>query len=145
MQELFLLLSCGQCRPVSSASLATTTVLQLFVRAGVYHGLEPVCPVQETKYQDSERPKWDQLIEFDLRLVDIPRAAKLCMGLCFVSRKRTKNKQVLQATGTRSLSSMPTGALSLSDSSLLVPCHSDSSLSRAHPSLKLFRHSLIIH
>ena len=69
--------------------------VQLFVRAGIYHGMEPICPIEETKHVDSGRPKWDQVLDFDLKLLDIPRAAKLCLGLCFMSRRQQKKHQVL--------------------------------------------------
>ncbi|XP_067951586.1 phosphatidylinositol 4,5-bisphosphate 3-kinase catalytic subunit alpha isoform-like isoform X2 [Watersipora subatra] len=66
---------------------------QLFVRVGVYHGLDPICAVKETKYNDAGRPKWDEVLDFELSMQDIPRAAKLCMGLCFLPRRRAKKQQ----------------------------------------------------
>lgn len=56
--------------------------------------MEPICPVKETKNVDSGRPKWDEVLDFDLKLRDIPRAAKLCMGLCFISKRQARKQQV---------------------------------------------------
>jgi phosphatidylinositol-4,5-bisphosphate 3-kinase len=61
------------------------------VKAGIYHGTEPLCESRETKQVDSTNPRWNQWLEF-LYLPDVPRSARLCVSLCCVSKK--KNKKV---------------------------------------------------
>ena len=68
---------------------------QVFVRAGLYHGTEPLCPVLDTKpiqIQSQNHPRWDEKISFELHTIDLPRAAKLCVSVCAVKR-RNKNRE----------------------------------------------------
>ena len=67
-------------------------LLQLYVKAGVYHGTEPLCPVKDTEVVDSSNPKWNQWLEFDLYIPDIPRSARLCLSICAFSRKQKYRK-----------------------------------------------------
>ena len=61
------------------------------MRAGIYHGTEPLCENQSTKEMDSTNPRWNEWLEF-LYLKDIPRSAKICFSICSVSKR--KNKKV---------------------------------------------------
>ena len=52
---------------------------QVYVRAGIYHGVEPLCQILCTLTgANSDTAEWNEILEFDLPLKDIPRAAKLC-------------------------------------------------------------------
>ncbi|XP_040576946.1 phosphatidylinositol 4,5-bisphosphate 3-kinase catalytic subunit alpha isoform [Lepeophtheirus salmonis] len=63
----------------------------IYVRVGIFHGTEPLCVIRESKYVPHSQPRWDEWIEFDLRVSDFPRSAKLCVSVCSVKR-RNKNK-----------------------------------------------------
>ncbi len=65
---------------------------QIYVRAGIFHGMEALCEVRQTKSVSPGHPRWDEWIEFeDMFYTDLPRAAKLCISICAV-RKRGKNR-----------------------------------------------------
>ena len=67
---------------------------QVFVRAGLFHGTEPLCQVVDTKLvaQTQQNPRWDEWIQFELHTIDLPRAVKLCVSVCAVKR-RNKNRE----------------------------------------------------
>jgi len=52
---------------------------KVFVRASIYHGSEPVCDSVVTSLGASpESAEWNELLEFNIPVREIPRAAKLC-------------------------------------------------------------------
>ena len=60
--------------------------VQVYVKAGIYHGREPLCAVVTTskgagsetsKGFASEGTEWNEILEFDISIRDIPRGAKL--------------------------------------------------------------------
>lgn len=54
-------------------------VLQVYVRAAIYHGSEPLCPtVCTSRGAIPENAEWNENLDFDIAIKDIPRAAKLC-------------------------------------------------------------------
>lgn len=61
---------------------------EIYVKTGVYHGTESLCPVHDTKPVLSTNPKWNEWLEYDLNLQDIPRSARLSISLCSIARKR---------------------------------------------------------
>ncbi|QQP35716.1 Uncharacterized protein FKW44_024011, partial [Caligus rogercresseyi] len=63
----------------------------IYVRVGIFHGTEPLCVIRESKYVPHSQPRWDEWIEFELRVSDFPRSAKLCVSVCSV-KKRNKNR-----------------------------------------------------
>jgi len=63
----------------------------IYVRVGVYHGTEPLCLIKETQQVDHTNPKWDEWVDLDIEVPDIPRSAKLCLSICSV-KKQKKNK-----------------------------------------------------
>ena len=65
---------------------------QVFVRVGLFHGTEPLCPVIDTKHVPQTQPRWDEWAQFELHTIDLPRAAKLCVSVCAVKR-RNKNRE----------------------------------------------------
>ena len=56
----------------------------IYVRVGVYHDTEPLCPVKESAKVDHTNPKWDEWVDLELPVPDIPRSAKLCLSICSV-------------------------------------------------------------
>ena len=53
--------------------------VQVYVKAGIYHGRESLCPVVTTsKGASSEGAEWNEILEFDIPIRDVPRGAKLC-------------------------------------------------------------------
>lgn len=52
------------------------------VEAGIYLGETLICPAEKTRYMAPEsNPTWGQLLEFNIKLKDLPRNAKLCLSL----------------------------------------------------------------
>lgn len=51
----------------------------MYVKAGIYHGRESLCSVVTTsKAAASEGTEWNEILEFDISIRDLPRGAKLC-------------------------------------------------------------------
>ena len=49
------------------------------MKGGIYHGRESLCPVVTTsKGAESDGTEWNEILEFDISIRDIPRGAKLC-------------------------------------------------------------------
>lgn len=71
---------------------------KIYVKAGLYHGTEPLCESQQSKEVDSTNPRWNEWLEF-LYLPDIPRSAKICFSICSVSRKKNKKTHYALAWG----------------------------------------------
>lgn len=65
-------------------------VEKIFVKCGLYHGAELLCPPKETSRVDPWNPKWDQEIEFDICLADLPRSARLSISICSVTTRTKK-------------------------------------------------------
>jgi len=63
---------------------------QIYVRTGIYHGTEPLCPPRDTKNVLSSNLKWNEWLEYELSLPDLPRSARLCLSLCSISRKQKR-------------------------------------------------------
>ena len=64
-------------------------ILQIYVKAGIYHGTEALCEAQVTKEVESNNPRWNEWLEF-LNMMDIPRSARLCLSICSVNRRRNR-------------------------------------------------------
>ncbi len=47
----------------------------IYVRVGMYHGTEPLCQVKETRQVDHTNPKWDEWVDLEIAVPDIPRFA----------------------------------------------------------------------
>ena len=60
------------------------------MKTGVFHGTEPLCPLKDTSQVEPSNPKWDEWLEYDLYIPDIPRSARLCFSICSVSKKGKK-------------------------------------------------------
>ncbi|XP_065644549.1 phosphatidylinositol 4,5-bisphosphate 3-kinase catalytic subunit beta isoform isoform X2 [Hydra vulgaris] len=66
------------------------------IHCGIFHGGEEVCKVQSTnRLQQSTTPHWNEFLEFDLPVADIPRMARLCFSIVgYQQNDRRKRKPV---------------------------------------------------
>lgn len=57
---------------------------------GLYHGTQPLFPgsIMESRSVDTLNPDWQQEIKYDITLVNLPPASKLCCSIHF-HRRRT--------------------------------------------------------
>lgn len=78
---------------LSATYVNVKDVDQIFVRVGLFHGTEPLCPVKETKPVGAQHPRWDQWLEFDIYVPDLPRSAKLCLSICSVKKQRRNREE----------------------------------------------------
>ena len=63
---------------------------RLYARMGVYHGSRSLCPLLSTRAVSSGNPRWNEPLKFELFLPDIPRNARLCMALYYMSPGRRR-------------------------------------------------------
>ena len=65
------------------------------MRAGIYHGSEALCDIQCTQPEGSSNPFWNQFLDFDLNVHNIPRMARLCLVIysVYLDRRKTKSKK----------------------------------------------------
>ena len=68
---------------------------QVYLRCGLYHGGEVLCEAQTTRpeSQDKECCHWNENLEFQLKVCDIPRSAKLCYVLYSSRDSQAKKKR----------------------------------------------------
>uniref|UniRef100_A0A8C6UP62 phosphatidylinositol-4,5-bisphosphate 3-kinase n=1 Tax=Neogobius melanostomus TaxID=47308 RepID=A0A8C6UP62_9GOBI len=65
--------------------------LQLVVQAGLFHGSELLCKVvTSSEVTVRSEPLWDQKLEFDISVSDLPRMSRLCFALYAVIEKTKK-------------------------------------------------------
>lgn len=65
--------------------------LQLVVQAGLFHGSELLCKVvTSSEVTVCSEPQWDQRLEFDIHVADLPRMSRLCFALYAVIEKTKK-------------------------------------------------------
>ena len=76
-------------RIISATYVNVRNVDAMFVRVAVYHGIECL-GVRDTNHVEPSNPKWDQWIKFDFHCTELPRNAKICLSICVLSKKRTK-------------------------------------------------------
>jgi phosphatidylinositol-4,5-bisphosphate 3-kinase len=50
-----------------------------------------LCPEKDTQRVTSS-PRWDEWLDFDIDISDIPRGAQLCCSICSVSRRSRKRE-----------------------------------------------------
>ncbi|XP_056404598.1 phosphatidylinositol 4,5-bisphosphate 3-kinase catalytic subunit delta isoform-like isoform X2 [Hyla sarda] len=69
---------------------------KVMVRAGLFHGHDPLCQyVETTEVNASSHPVWQQNLQCDIDVCDLPRMTRLCLSLCsihgdgvFVTRRK---------------------------------------------------------
>lgn len=69
------------------------------VKAGIFHGTEPLCQIKKSKEVAHVHPKWDEWIDFDISYIDLPRAATLCLSICSVRRRKTGEETTMLCWG----------------------------------------------
>ena len=80
----------------------------IYVRAGLFHGTEPLGQVRQTKEVSHSIPRWEEWIKFDdIFYIDLPRATKLCVSVCAVKRRKNREETTMLCWGNigKSLSS----------------------------------------
>lgn len=61
------------------------------VQAGLFHGSELLCKVvTSSEVTVRSEPLWDQRLEFDIHVADLPRMSRLCFALYAVIEKAKK-------------------------------------------------------
>uniref|UniRef100_A0A8C8A2K9 Phosphatidylinositol 4,5-bisphosphate 3-kinase catalytic subunit delta isoform n=1 Tax=Oryzias sinensis TaxID=183150 RepID=A0A8C8A2K9_9TELE len=67
--------------------------MKLVVQAGLFHGSELLCKVVTSlDVTVCSEPLWDQRLEFDINVCDLPRMSRLCFALYAVIEKTKKPK-----------------------------------------------------
>ncbi|XP_068192668.1 phosphatidylinositol 4,5-bisphosphate 3-kinase catalytic subunit delta isoform isoform X1 [Antennarius striatus] len=67
--------------------------MKLAVQAGLFHGSELLCKVvTSSEVAVCSEPLWDQRLEFDINVADLPRMSRLCFALYAVIEKNKKNR-----------------------------------------------------
>ena len=64
------------------------------VRAGLFHGTDALCKIKSSKEVAHAHPRWDDLLEFDISYTDLPRAAKLCLSICSIRKRKNGGEDV---------------------------------------------------
>ncbi|KAG7227085.1 hypothetical protein INR49_022432 [Caranx melampygus] len=65
--------------------------MKLVVQAGLFHGSELLCKVvTSSEVTVCSEPQWDQRLEFDINVADLPRMSRLCFALYAVIEKTKK-------------------------------------------------------
>ncbi|CAL8254558.1 unnamed protein product [Arctogadus glacialis] len=65
--------------------------MKLVVQAGLFHGSEPLCKlVTSSEVAVGSDPVWNQRLEFDISVADLPRMSRLCIALYAVVEKAKK-------------------------------------------------------
>uniref|UniRef100_A0A3Q1J7B1 phosphatidylinositol-4,5-bisphosphate 3-kinase n=1 Tax=Anabas testudineus TaxID=64144 RepID=A0A3Q1J7B1_ANATE len=65
--------------------------MKLVVQAGLFHGSELLCKVvTSSEVTVCSEPLWDQKLEFDINVADLPRMGRLCFALYAVIEKAKK-------------------------------------------------------
>lgn len=65
--------------------------MQLVVQAGLFHGSELLCKMMTSaEVTVCSEPSWDQRLEFDINVSDLPRMSRLCFALYAVIEKTKK-------------------------------------------------------
>uniref|UniRef100_A0A3Q3E2A0 Phosphatidylinositol-4,5-bisphosphate 3-kinase, catalytic subunit delta n=1 Tax=Hippocampus comes TaxID=109280 RepID=A0A3Q3E2A0_HIPCM len=94
---------CSQvCKSRSLSRPPPLPVKKLVVQAGLFHGSELLCKVvTSSEVAVCSEPLWDQKMEFEINVADLPRMSRLCFALYAVFDKakkprgtKKKNKKV---------------------------------------------------
>uniref|UniRef100_A0AAQ4NVQ3 Phosphatidylinositol 4,5-bisphosphate 3-kinase catalytic subunit alpha isoform n=1 Tax=Gasterosteus aculeatus aculeatus TaxID=481459 RepID=A0AAQ4NVQ3_GASAC len=77
---------------------------KIYVRTGIYHGGEQLCDNVNTLRVPCSNPRWNEWLNYDMYIPDIPRAARLCLSICSVKgRKGAKEEHCPLAWGNINL------------------------------------------
>lgn len=64
---------------------------KVYVYLNIFHGDHELSTAQKTQ-SISGTPKWDEWLEFNISVCDIPRGAKLCIAICAMKKKKEKDE-----------------------------------------------------
>lgn len=61
----------------------------------MFHGGEELCPIQKTSLIDARapNPKWNEYLQFDIAVVNLPRMARLCISVVGYNTRKNKNRR----------------------------------------------------
>lgn len=76
---------------------------KIYVRTGIFHGTEPLCRPQDTEHVTFSNPKWDEWLDYEMYIPDIPRNARLCVSICSVTRRKRREEHCALAWGNVNL------------------------------------------
>uniref|UniRef100_A0A8D0CQB9 Phosphatidylinositol 4,5-bisphosphate 3-kinase catalytic subunit alpha isoform n=1 Tax=Sander lucioperca TaxID=283035 RepID=A0A8D0CQB9_SANLU len=77
---------------------------KIYVRTGIYHGGEQLCDNVNTQRVPCSNPRWNEWLNYDMYIPDIPCAARLCLSICSVKgRKGAKEEHCPLAWGNINL------------------------------------------
>ncbi|KJE92194.1 phosphatidylinositol 3-kinase [Capsaspora owczarzaki ATCC 30864] len=67
---------------VGSGNINAGNVDGLYIKAGLYHGGQPICPTQRTAaVAPVADPTWNEELVFDISLEDVPRDTRVCVTI----------------------------------------------------------------
>ncbi|XP_059573268.1 phosphatidylinositol 4,5-bisphosphate 3-kinase catalytic subunit alpha isoform-like [Alligator mississippiensis] len=66
----------------------TQDVDEIYVRTGIYHGSELLCDSVNTQSVPCSNPGWYEWLSYDMRVRDLPHAARLCLSICSVKGRK---------------------------------------------------------
>ncbi|GAB6018709.1 Phosphatidylinositol 4,5-bisphosphate 3-kinase catalytic subunit alpha isoform [Chamberlinius hualienensis] len=76
---------------------------KIYVKTGIFHGTEPLCATRDTAQVTTSNPKWDEWLDYELYIPDIPRNARLCVSICSVSKRKRREEHCALAWGNINL------------------------------------------
>lgn len=81
---------------VHSSGRALDIHLQIKMFAGLYHGNEALCEVQETDELPVQEGSCNMKVEltFPIIVADVPRSARLCFAVCAAATTKKKTSRV---------------------------------------------------
>lgn len=90
-----------QVKVISAGNLNVGKDPSIQVFAGLYHGNEPLCSTESTRYrqQASDMWNWNEFIQFDVDVKDLPMATRLCLAIYAVYGEKTKSKSTGEKKG----------------------------------------------
>ncbi|KAM4695460.1 phosphatidylinositol 4,5-bisphosphate 3-kinase catalytic subunit beta isoform 1-T2 [Discoglossus pictus] len=83
----------------------------VLVRAGLFHGTELLCkPIVTTEVPGKNDHTWNETLEFEINVCDLPRMARLCLAIYTVTDK-TKGKKTPKASNAKYQTIKKTGKM----------------------------------
>ncbi|XP_078374563.1 phosphatidylinositol 4,5-bisphosphate 3-kinase catalytic subunit beta isoform-like isoform X2 [Oculina patagonica] len=79
---------------VSAANVNADDSMKVCVRAGIYHGGDALCDITSTSPESGLNPTWNQYLDYDLNVVDIPRMARLCLVIYTTKKKKKETSPI---------------------------------------------------
>ncbi|XP_071510184.1 phosphatidylinositol 4,5-bisphosphate 3-kinase catalytic subunit alpha isoform-like [Diadema antillarum] len=65
---------------------------KIYVRTGIFHGDEPLCPIVTTEQVPCSNPRWNEWLTYGIRVNDIPRSARWCISICSSEKRKGKKE-----------------------------------------------------